>query len=142
MNKVIWSWKNSTGHRGIDHYHEKLVRILNEIADIDGSDANAHSDCYSMLDRFLNCANEHFDFEKSRVTRSGGWDLSSQVIDQNLLCLLGRQLKSALHSCDITLPALHDKLLDAFNSHLSGSCHNLKNLDDFQVSDLSPFSKS
>jgi hemerythrin-like metal-binding protein len=68
MKWISWGEKLATGHAGMDHGHEKLVNLINQLAD--GMENNKSKEfCSNTLEQFIEETRTHFVHEEQLMDR-------------------------------------------------------------------------
>ena len=77
MAAIKWDAKYETGVRKIDRQHRKIVDILNELYEMQSSEAAA-ADIQRIFDRLRAYIQEHFDTEEAYLAEHSGGELDTQ----------------------------------------------------------------
>lgn len=68
MKWISWGDKHTTGHAGMDHGHQKLVDLINQLAD--GMENNKPKEfCGNTLEQFIEQTRTHFLAEEQLMDR-------------------------------------------------------------------------
>jgi hemerythrin-like metal-binding protein len=68
MKWISWDEKHTTGHAGMDHGHQKLVDLINQLAD--AMENNKPKEfCSNTLDQFIEQTRTHFIAEEQLMDR-------------------------------------------------------------------------
>lgn len=78
LNKIEWSEEYSVGNSELDHQHQHILQLINEIVELLNSEGEDDKEVMSRLMRLYEVGQQHFYFEEIFLSRADYPDIKGQ----------------------------------------------------------------